>query len=78
MKFVITEDIWERLGTIGYRGVIGIFWDSTPAGMLAYLIFGLTIFFAIIGILAILKKLLFGRKKKMDPHEKWLKTGRMD
>jgi len=77
MKFIFTEDAWERIASWGYRGVIGLFWDTTPGGILAFLTFTAIMIFAIIGLITVIKW-LFGRKsRKMDPHEKWLKTGKM-
>lgn len=77
MKFVITEDAWTRLGTWGYRGVIGLFWDNTPGGILAFLLFALVAVFTIIGFITVLKWFFTRKSRKMDPHEKWLKTGKM-
>ena len=77
MKFIIGEDwqsIWERLT---YRGIIGIAYESTLDGVLAYLVFGLICLFAVIGVIATIKFIFFGRKKQEDPHQKWLRTGKM-
>lgn len=78
MKFIITEDALKRLSTIGYRGVIGFFWNNTLGGILAYVLCILIMILSIVGAFTILKWLVGGKKRKMDPHEKWLKTGKMD
>ena len=67
MKFIITERAWTMLENLTYRGVIGLFYDSTLTGMLAYLLFGIICAFAIIGLFATVKW-LFTRKKKKKPY----------
>lgn len=77
MKLIIGgEDIWTYLERMTYDGVIGLFYDNTWMGLLAHVIVFALVFFALIGVIATLKFLFF-RKKKMSPHEKWLKTGKM-
>lgn len=77
MKFYIGEGGWSYLERLTYRGVIGLFYESTWEGVLAYIIFGLVCLFTVIGIISTLKFLFFGRKKKEDPHQKWLRIGKM-
>lgn len=80
MVFLIGEDVWSRLERITFRGGIGIYYNSTWEGLLTYLIFGLFCLFAIIGIVVVIKfiiSMLFGDKKEKDPHQRWLKTGKM-
>lgn len=75
MRFIIGEGGLSYLERIAYRGVIGIFFDSTWSGMLAYLIFGLICIFTVIGIIATIKGILtgFGRKPK-STYEIWQKA----
>ncbi|WP_293008553.1 MULTISPECIES: hypothetical protein [unclassified Oscillibacter] len=75
MKFIIGENGWSWLERITYRGAIGLFYDSTLGGVLTYLIFGTMCILAVVGLITVLK-LLFFRKKKISPEEKWLKTGK--
>ena len=77
MKFIIGEDWINFLERLTYRGIIGIAYESTLDGILAYIIFGLICLFAVIGVISTIKFIFFGRKKKADPHQKWLKTGKM-
>lgn len=76
MKFLIGEGGMSYLERLTYRGVIGLFYESTWEGVLAYIIFGLFCIFAIIGFITVLKILFFGRTKKEDPGKKWLRTGK--
>lgn len=77
MKFIIGgEGGWGWLERATYRGAIGIFYDDTLNGLLAYLIFGIISILTIIGLLTVLKWIFFGRKKKEDPGKKWLRTGK--
>lgn len=77
MKFVFTEDALTRLETWGYRGVIGLFWNTTLGGILSFLVFATIVILAIIGLITIVKWFSGRKSRKMDPHEKWLKTGKM-
>lgn len=77
MKIILGgEGGWSWLERIAYRGAIGIFYEDTLHGMLAYIIFGLICIFAIIGFIAVIKWLFIGRKPKEDPGKKWLRTGK--
>lgn len=67
MKFICGDDLMSILERLTYRGAIGLFYDSTLTGMLAYLLFGLLCLFAAIGLFATLKW-LFTRKKKKRPY----------
>ena len=64
MQFIMGEDWTTLLQRMSYRGVIGFFYDSTWGGVLTYLICGLIAIFAVIGVIAVIKWLFFGRKKK--------------
>lgn len=80
MTFLIGEGGWSWLERATYRGGIGFYYDSTWGGVLTYLVVGLICLFAIIGVICTLKFIfskIFGRKKKEDPHQKWLRTGKM-
>lgn len=77
MKFIVGGEggmAWLERAT--YRGAIGIFYDDTLHGMLAYLIFGVICILTVIGLFTVLKWIFFGRKKKEDPGKKWLRTGK--
>ncbi len=80
MKLLIGEGFLSQLERALYRGGIGLFYDTTWGGVLAYLIVGLILILAVIGLITVISflfSLLFGRKgKKMSSHEKWLKTGK--
>lgn len=79
MTFLIGESGWDWLERATYRGGIGIYYNSTLGGVLTYLVFGLFCLFAVIGV-AVTLKFIFSmifRKKKEDPHQKWLRTGKM-
>lgn len=60
MKFIISETGWDYLERLMYRGCIGLFYETTLQGMLAYLIFGLMMLFAVIGFVCTVRA-LFGR-----------------
>ena len=77
MKFIIGEDWINFFERLKYRGIIGIAYESTLDGVLAYITFGLICLFAVIGIISTIKFIFFGRKKKEDPHQKWLRIGKM-
>lgn len=67
MEFIMSEGGWSWLERAAYHGAIGIFYDNTFYGVLAYLIFGLMCFFTLIGIFTTLKwifKRIFGKKKE--------------
>lgn len=77
MKFLIGEGGWSRLERALYRGGIGLFYDSTWSGVLAYIIFAIVCILAVIGLITVIGFLFGGRgKKKMSSHEKWIKTGK--
>lgn len=78
MKFLIGEGGWSYLERLSYRGMIGLFYESTWDGVLAYIIFGLFCIFAVVGLVTILKTIFFGRPKKEDPGKKWLRTGKFN
>lgn len=80
MKFVIgAEDFLGWLDRATYKGAIGIFYNDTWSGVLAYILFGLIVILAVVGLIAILR-LLFFRPRKTKPKapstDKWLKTGK--
>ena len=77
MKFIMGEDWINFLERLTYRGIIGIAYESSLDGGLAYIIFGLVCLFAVIGVISTIKFLFFGRRKKEDPDQKWLRTGKM-
>lgn len=76
MKFIIGEGGFNWLERISYRGAIGIFYNSTWAGLLTYIIFAAVCILAIIGLIAVIKTI--GKKKtSKDPYKEWIKTGKM-
>ena len=71
MRFLIGEGGISYLERLAYRGVIGIFYESTFAGMLAFLIFGIICILAFIGLITVIKTMIFGfpqKNKKNDYH----------
>jgi hypothetical protein len=77
MKFIIgAEDGWGWLERLTYKGAIGIFYNDTWSGVLAYAIFALVALFAVIGFFSVLKFIFFRKKDKMTPGQKWMKTGK--
>lgn len=77
MKFIIGGEDWmSYFERMTYDGAIGIFYKDTLGGILAYLIVGLLILLAVIGLITVLRFIFRPRKKKMTPGEKWLKTGK--
>jgi len=78
MKFIIGgESGLDWLERAAYRGAIGLFYDTTLTGLLAYLIFGIICILAVIGLITVLKWIFFGRSKKLkDPGKEWLRTGK--
>ncbi len=78
MKFLIGEGSWSQLERAMYRGGIGLFYNSTWGGVLAYVIFAIVCILAVVGLITIIGFIFNGRsKKKMSAHEKWIKTGKM-
>ena len=77
MKLIIGgESFLEWLDRATYDGAIGLFYNGTWGGVLAYLIVGLLCLFAVIGFITVLCLLFRPRKKKMSAEEKWMKTGK--
>lgn len=70
MKFIMGE----FLGI----GIIGIGYSGTGGYLLSHFIFFATVVFAIIGLLATIKWLFFGRKPKETAGQRWLRTGKFD
>lgn len=66
MTFIIGEGLHDWIKWASYRGAIGLFFDTTAGGVLAYCIFGAVCFFAVIGFFTVLKWILFGSGKKKD------------
>lgn len=83
----IIKEIGEKIGTIQpiyfskYDvGGYGILFGNTTGMILAYILLAVVGIFTLIGVFvtlkALIKLILFGRKKKMTPEEQWLKTGK--
>lgn len=67
MKFFIGEGSWSWLEWAQYRGAIGLFYQDTLGGLLAYLIFSLICVLSLIGLWTVIKGIIFGfssKKKK--------------
>lgn len=78
MKFIIGGEDWlSFFQRMTYDGAIGIFYNGTWNGVLAYIIIGLICILAVIGLISIIA-FLFSRpkKSKMGAGEKWIKTGK--
>lgn len=67
MKFIWSESGLQYLERLTYRGAIGLFYDTTLEGMLAYFVFALFVVFALIGLCTTMKW-LFNRKTKKRPY----------
>lgn len=81
MKFLIGGDGWAWLERATYRGGIGLFYNDTLNGILAYAIIAIICILAVIGLITVLGWIFGGirsggRGKKMSSHEKWIKTGK--
>ena len=81
MRIIIGETVtnWGRMEWTAYRGVIGIFYNTTWDGVCAYILLGVIIALSLIGLATVIKWAMFGRKNNEpeDPHKKWMRTGRM-
>ncbi len=78
MKLIIgAETGWRWLERATYRGAIGLFYDATWSGVLAYVIVGLICLLAVIGLITVIRFIFRPRKSKMSPTDKWMKTGRL-
>lgn len=78
MKLIIgAETGWGWLERATYRGAIGLFYDDTWSGLLAYLIVGLICLLAVIGLITVIRLIFRPRKRKMTSTGKWMKTGKL-
>ncbi len=77
MTFLYGESGMDWLERATYRGGVGFYYDTTLGGILTFIVVGLICLFTVIGIIATIKFLFIGRKKKEDPNQKWLRTGKM-
>ncbi len=78
MKLIVgAEDGWGWLERATYKGAIGLFYDDTWSGVLAYIIIGLICLLAVIGLITVIRLIFRPRKPKMSPTEKWMKTGKL-
>lgn len=81
----IIKEVGNAIGTIrpvhfseSGVGGYGILFGNVFGMILAYLLLIIVAISAIVGFIVILKWIFGGKGRKMDPHEKWLKTGKMD
>lgn len=78
MKLIVgAESGWGWLERASYHGAIGLFYNDTWGGVLAYLMVGLLCILAVIGLFTVLSFLFRPRKKKMSATDKWMKTGKL-
>ena len=78
MKLIIGgENGFAWLESASYHGAIGLFYNDTWGGVLAYLVVGLLCLLATIGLITVLIFLFRPRKKKMSATDKWMKTGKL-
>lgn len=81
----IMKEIGDAIGTIrpvhfseSGVGGYGILFGNIFGMILAYLLLIIVAISAIVGFFVIIKWIFGGKRRKMDPHERWLKTGKMD
>ena len=77
MQFIMGEGIYDQLERLFYRGGIGLYYETTWGGMLAYLIFGLICIFTVIGMIATIKWLFsqgHRRREKKNPFKEYMRT----
>ena len=74
--FIGGETGWSYFERMAYDGVIGIFYNTTLGGIMAYVIVIALVIFAAIGFFTVIKHIFTGGKKKEDPGKKWLRTGK--
>lgn len=70
MKLIIGGEsglAWLERAT--YHGAIGIFYNSTWAGVLTYLIVGVILVFAVMGFVGFVKNICTGKKKKKSQYK---------
>lgn len=77
MKFIAGENLWSYLDRLSYRGGIGIFYESTFGGVLAWLIFALIAICTIVGLITIIRWFVGHRRGKETPGQYWMRTGKM-
>lgn len=78
MKFIIGGEDWTTFfERMTYDGAIGIFYNGTWHGVLAYIIVGLICLLAVIGLITIISRIFRPKKSKMSPTDKWMKTGKL-
>lgn len=59
----------------GGIGGFGIVFGNTFGMIIAHILLVLTILLAVIGLITVITWIAGRKKRKMDPHERWLKTG---
>lgn len=78
MKFIIGGEDWSGFfERMTYDGAIGIFYNGTWHGVLAYIIFALICLLAVIGLITVIRMIFRPRKPKMSATDKWMKTGKL-
>lgn len=65
-------------GGFGSFGTIGFVYYSIGGWFLAHILFFAMVILSIVGAITTIKWLCNRKNRKMDPHEKWLRTGKMD
>ena len=76
MKFIIGEGLWNMIDRLSYRGGIGLFFNSTFTGLLAYALFFLFCILAAIGLFTVIRWIISSKKRKETPGQYWSRTGR--
>lgn len=66
MRFIIGEDGFTWLSRIAYRGTIGLFYENTFWGIIAYIIFAIITILAVIGLFTVVKWIFTRRKKNKN------------
>ncbi|MCI8593753.1 MAG: hypothetical protein HFF09_00670 [Oscillospiraceae bacterium] len=69
MKFIFGEGFEALLYRYAARGMIGFVWDGTLGAIGAFIISLIIVILAVVGLITIIKRLLFGRKKSNSKYK---------
>ena len=75
MKFFIGGSPFFEM-VFGYRGGIGLVYETPLAGFFAYLLFALFCILAIIGLVTVILLFRSRKKKEKDPYREWVRKGK--
>lgn len=70
MHFAWGEDWATYFERLAYRGFIGFLYETTLEGVITWIICGVILIFAIIGIVSVFKRLFTGGRKPTS-YERW-------